>query len=55
MLPPTKEQKKRVIEQFRIQYIHMVNREKTEWSQLSRKEKKELDRICESHFNALQW
>ncbi len=52
---PTKEEKKRMIEGYRSRFIHMVNRDKSTWDELTRKEKNELDKICERHFSMLQF
>lgn len=52
---PSAEEKKRMLKEFRLQFIGIVNEEKTSWEELSKQEKKEVDKLCEKYFDKLNF
>jgi len=48
-------EKKQELIRLRKKFIHMVNSDKSEWNELTYKEKRELDKICKRHQRILQY
>ena len=53
MILPTDKQKKSILISLRPRFIPMVNGDKTEWEELTPKEKKAVERLCERYFGGM--
>ena len=50
---PSPSEKERMLVDFRARFIPIVNKTKTDWEELTKEEKKQVDKLCKMYYDRL--